>query len=554
MQLQLSKSVSKRASLLSTAVFSTIWAGLNSLAGKASAATLLDMNDRTVENDGVYYRAIEAREVTVYSDGTTAIVTNSDGTMAKYEPGEWVLKSGSLYLNPRALNMPVPGLPVVLGAESSSALVFGGLATAAAGVVGVHAASSYMADTSGESNTNDTLDQVDTADLRVFQQEEFEFVEGDGASSASFELLARLAETGAKVLSVSPVRESFGTFSISDDGLRLGYSFHDNQQADALQEGEKEIDFASLNVAYGNGETATRTLSVTVTGTNDAPIVLTQNAEFAFTSGLETSHDLQPLFNDPDLKDILNISSPNLATGLSISTGNTLESSSSFTLANPLVAQTSEIELIATDNFGATAQTTATIHLGLNVTESDVADATAFTALGGDFADFFRDGDDSARGAEAKIFLANGNDLLELGDRAASFGGQLAIDGGGGSDEMTFGNAAAGGGGSLEIDLGSDSAADSITFEGSIRQFSGTDGTVTITNFDVLHDTISLYAATAVSDITLTTTASGVVVASVGAATTSEDYINFHIQGEITASDLTITLGSDGSDTFLVLS
>ena len=92
----------------------------------------------------------------------------------------------------------------------------------------------------------------------------------------------------------------------------------------------------------------------------------------------------------------------------------------------------------------------------------------------------------------AVINAGNGDNTLSAGNDAGAYSGDLRYTGGTGSDVLTFGDSLAITGGNVQLDLGSDTAADIVTFQGTIGK-SG--GSVTIKNFNYNHDTIDVAAS-----------------------------------------------------------
>ena len=127
-----------------------------------------------------------------------------------------------------------------------------------------------------------------------------------------------------------------------------------------------------------------------------------------------------------------------------------------------------------------------------------------------------------------------GNNTFVAGASAASSAGRVEYSGGPGRDTVTFGTRAAANSGEIVIDMGSDTAADTVTFEGTVDP-AGSKG-VTIDNFDVNHDTI-LLAQPDAADVTLITDGTGTRV-------TATD-IEFTIKG-ITADQLLAVDGASG--------
>ena len=127
-----------------------------------------------------------------------------------------------------------------------------------------------------------------------------------------------------------------------------------------------------------------------------------------------------------------------------------------------------------------------------------------------------------------------GNNTFVVGASAASSSGRVEYSGSPGRDTVTFGTAAAAASGEIVIDMGSDTAADTVTFEGTVDPAGA--GGVTIDNFDVNHDTIMLAQPDA-ADVTLITDGTGTRV-------TATD-IEFTIKG-ITADQLMAFDGASG--------
>ena len=97
------------------------------------------------------------------------------------------------------------------------------------------------------------------------------------------------------------------------------------------------------------------------------------------------------------------------------------------------------------------------------------------------FGDYLTD-----RGTATFDMSAGGTNTLIGGERMAFSSGSISYTGGSGADSLTFGDELARGG-SATLDLGDDTAADTVTFQGSIGESAGT---VTIKNFNFNHDTI----------------------------------------------------------------
>ena len=160
-------------------------------------------------------------------------------------------------------------------------------------------------------------------------------------------------------------------------------------------------------------------------------------------------------------------------------------------------------------------------------------------------------GDDSLTFGNALAFYGNATiDMSEGGNNtfvadkyaAANYGG-LSYRGGSGVDSLTFGDELANLVGIATIDLGSDSAIDTVTFEGSVGPLGGY---VTIINFDPSDgDTIVLQRFSFASDVTTSSTPSSTGSSNTdtlvtGVAGTS---VNFLISG-VTPNSISLTTNS----------
>ena len=96
---------------------------------------------------------------------------------------------------------------------------------------------------------------------------------------------------------------------------------------------------------------------------------------------------------------------------------------------------------------------------------------------------------------------AGGDNFFVAGNDAASFSGSIAYTGGSGDDSLTFGDKLAYNNGTATLDLGDDTAADIVTFLGTIGD-SG--GSVTIQNFNFNHDTIDVPATVTATSAEIT--------------------------------------------------
>ena len=125
------------------------------------------------------------------------------------------------------------------------------------------------------------------------------------------------AVDGAAVNVSSPVAGSNGgDFTINSDG---SYSFDPNGAFDSLSAGQTATTSVTYTITDMEGGTDTATLTVTVTGTNDAPTNVGTIPPQTDVDGTGISTlDVSPYFADVDSTDTLTFSSSGLPAGLSI--------------------------------------------------------------------------------------------------------------------------------------------------------------------------------------------------------------------------------------------
>ena len=217
----------------------------------------------------------------------------------------------------------------------------------------------------------------------------------------------------------------------------------------------------------------------------------------------------------------------------------------------------------------------------LNTGAGAAATTGSLSYTGGDLADSFTFGAGLASaGGNVTLNAGNGDNILTAGDNAGKFAGSVTYTGGSGKDDLTFGdnlgmnaglvtlnagdgdntltaavNAAdfgfltytggsgrdiltfdnkVGYGGTVNLDLGSDTAAETVTFQGTIGKYGGS---VTIKNYNYNHDKIDVPAgvtadtselSTFLSNITWTDSSGDYTITFEGTRTGSaEDPINF---------------------------
>jgi VCBS repeat-containing protein/CshA-type fibril repeat protein len=76
-----------------------------------------------------------------------------------------------------------------------------------------------------------------------------------------------------------PIAGAWGTLTLNADG---SYTFTPNAAAQALDDGESQADVFSYTIVDAAGNTATATLTITVTGQNDAPTTVDVSAQTPF--------------------------------------------------------------------------------------------------------------------------------------------------------------------------------------------------------------------------------------------------------------------------------
>ncbi|MFB6287127.1 MAG: Ig-like domain-containing protein [Candidatus Bipolaricaulia bacterium] len=133
-------------------------------------------------------------------------------------------------------------------------------------------------------------------------------------------------------LSVSSVDDSSTVGTVTDNGDGT-FTYDPNGQFETLAQGETATDSFGYTVVDGNGGTDTATVTVTISGANDAPSS-TSIADQTNADGDSVSLDVSANFSDVDGSDTLSYSASGLPSGLSIdaSTGvvsGTLASSAS---------------------------------------------------------------------------------------------------------------------------------------------------------------------------------------------------------------------------------
>ncbi|WP_324751965.1 Ig-like domain-containing protein [Roseovarius sp. Pro17] len=111
---------------------------------------------------------------------------------------------------------------------------------------------------------------------------------------------------------------SGGLFTINADG---SYDFDPNGEYESLAPGESATSSVSYEVSDGEGGFDTATLTITITGANDQPVVDTPLPDQSDNDSDTISVDVSGNFSDPDGSDTLSFSATGLPPGLSIDPG-----------------------------------------------------------------------------------------------------------------------------------------------------------------------------------------------------------------------------------------
>jgi len=196
--------------------------------------------------------------------------------------------------------------------------------------------------------------------------------------------------------------------------------------------------------------------------------------------------------------------------------------------------------------FGYDGDVTIDMSAGGNNTlvagDSAASANSSFVYTGGSGTDSLTFADDFAYDGTAVLDMsAGGNNSFIAGDDVA-YNGSFTYTGGVGADMLTLGPDAAENSGSIQIDLGADTAADKITFQGSVGV---NGGSVVIQNFDATSptgDTIRLEGIALTSQLSKTSSPGGVTISSTGGAAT---YVELVLTANTLAEiDLTVVSGA----------
>lgn len=291
------------------------------------------------------------------------------------------------------------------------------------------------------------------------------------------------------------------TVSVNSDG---SYTYDPTSSAiiQALDAGDNLNDTFAYTVDDGKGGTDTATVTIALTGINDAPIVDTEIEDQTANNTDPFSLDVSNKFSDVDADDILSFSATGLPDGLAISTtgeitGTATEVGSfSVTITAEDLATESVSDSFDLTVFGVITGTSGRDRLGGNELPNQIEGAEGNDRIsgysnddyliGGDGNDYLNGGsdNDSIEGGAGRDRLlggkdmdtlsgGDGNDLLQGGtedDRLIGGAGLDRLYGNQGADTFV-----------LESGMGKDTIYDFVVGEDILELSAGVTGTLTLT-------------------------------------------------------------------------
>ncbi|QWN35870.1 cadherin-like domain-containing protein [Cobetia sp. 4B] len=138
--------------------------------------------------------------------------------------------------------------------------------------------------------------------------------DADGGNDTDALAVSQVGEDAANV-GQPTAGDNGGQFTVNADG---SYDFAPGADFDDLAVGESRITAISYQVSDGQGGVDTATLSVTVTGTDDAPVVVSEIPDRIVGNGGDISIPAGEAFADTDASDELTYSATGLPEGLAI--------------------------------------------------------------------------------------------------------------------------------------------------------------------------------------------------------------------------------------------
>ena len=293
---------------------------------------------------------------------------------------------------------------------------------------------------------------------------------------------------------------SQGNFTLGSDGS-VSYSLGSSADFDYLEAGKTAKDTAQFTVEDQYGETASATMTVKITGVNDAPVVKTKGNDIAFQDGGSASdaNFLVPLVNggysdtlgqglalefsdvdDSSLDEVVtvtpdsdNADQNHIPTWGFDPTNGALTGTAN--LADPTKAEKYTVKVTATDDGNndapdftnpLTANDSLDVYIGLNLSDDSGIEAyTSYTLVGSPVAqdiiqletfdlDYFGANESPNDEVSVTIDLGQGLNTFHTNFYAASNGGELIYTGGDDVDDLFIRQGAAQDGGKITLDAG----------------------------------------------------------------------------------------------------
>ncbi|MDO9417171.1 Ig-like domain-containing protein [Pararhizobium sp.] len=253
--------------------------------------------------------------------------------------------------------------------------------------------------------------------------------------STGFDVVANDTDIDGDGLTVSQVNGSAasiglpvggsngGVFTIHASGVAV---FNPNGSFINLAAGQTRTSSVSYQISDGRGGVSTATVTVTVTGLNDAPVssvIATQTGEDADVVSLDISGN----FSDPDIGDSLSFSATGLPDGLTISAGGVIAGT-----IDPNASLTGDYTVTVTARDAAGAQTSRSfswlVSNPVPVAVNDALSTTENAAIGGSLFTSNGFGSDSDPDDDTLAVIAvNGSTSAVSSAVAGSNGGTFTI-------------------------------------------------------------------------------------------------------------------------------
>ncbi|MEQ9481247.1 Ig-like domain-containing protein [Coleofasciculus sp. F4-SAH-05] len=249
-------------------------------------------------------------------------------------------------------------------------------------------------------------------------------------------VLVNDSDPNGDTLTLTSIDTSNTLANITDNGDGT-FTYDPTGNLDFLYAGTTTTDSFIYTVNDGNGGTDTATVSVLVTGINDAPVAKNDRR----TAFKDTPISLRPLNNDSDVDDGDTLSLTNIS---NITNGTLTEDNGRVTFTpDSGFTGTASFDYMITDTQGATDTATVTIEVGDNFEGGNNSDTINGTP-GNDRING-NNGNDTLSGAQGNDSIDGGNGSDELiggggSDTLIGGNGRDTLDGGGGSDLLDGGS------------------------------------------------------------------------------------------------------------------